>query len=624
MRTLLVATMAAALVLLLPGLAQAYYVDISITGAGRVYETTDANELDEHCPDSIEGFASSSGTPTGTLGATCRAGEADGDYGWGWAVRYVAEPAAGYRFDGWQSDGRTNPGPVVCDGSNSGSACQFATFANLQVRARFVDDTPPAMHSLNGPNQVVNGPATFTFSATSDPTLQRFECRVAGVHEWQACTSGQSENLSTGSYTFQVRAVDRSGNVSSTSEWGWTVDKIAPETSLTGGPSGTVASTSAQFEFTSNESGSFICALDGVQASCGSPKTYSGLGQGQHTFTVTARDVAGNNDPSPASRTWTVDTVAPGTTLAPSGPTGSTPETSATFTFASEPGASFRCQLDGQPVETSCVSPRTYTTLAEGLHTFKVWARDGAGNEDPSPATRSWTVVDTAPPSTTIDSGPAQDSSTQSTSATFTFSSNEAGTFECAVDGGAFVACTSPYVLNGLAVGSHAFSVRALDAAGNADPTPATRSWIVTVPLATGGGSTDAGGGSGGPVVTPEAVEVFSPRVVRKHALLGARTRLTALTIKQLPSDAKVQLRCVGGKRKGCAFKRKAVRHRGGDVKLAKLLRKLKLKKGAAIELRITAVSGQVKVVRYAIRRGKAPKARERCAAPGGALGACG
>jgi hypothetical protein len=99
MRAHLAAALAVALVLLLPAAAQAYYVDISITGAGRVYEMTDANEIDEHCPDAIEGFASPASTPTGSPGATCRAGDASGDYGWNWVVRYVAEPAAGYRFD---------------------------------------------------------------------------------------------------------------------------------------------------------------------------------------------------------------------------------------------------------------------------------------------------------------------------------------------------------------------------------------------------------------------------------------------------------------------------------------------------------------------------------------------
>ena len=220
-----------------PSAAQAYFVDISITGAGRVYETTDANELDEHCPDAIEGFASPGTTPTGSLGASCRAGDASGDYGWNWVVRYVAEPAAGYRFDGWQSDGRTTPGPVLCDGSNgssnySGTACQFATSADLQTRARFVDDRP---------RRFLAEWAEPAGQRRGDVHLQRRErphvpevreCRIGGVHEWQTCTSGYAPNLATGTYTLQVRAVDWSNNQSGESTWSWTVDKIAPETSL--------------------------------------------------------------------------------------------------------------------------------------------------------------------------------------------------------------------------------------------------------------------------------------------------------------------------------------------------------------------------------------------------------
>jgi hypothetical protein len=398
------AFVATAAFLLAAPAAQAWYVDISITGAGRVYETTDANELDEHCPDAIEGFASPSNTPTGTLGATCRAGDGSGDYGHGWVVRYVAEAAAGYRFAGWQSDGRTNPGPVLCDGSGgssnyAGAACQFATFQNLQTRARFVDDTNPSMSSLTGPNQVVNGAATFIFSAAADPTFRLFECRVAGVHEWQTCSSGRQENPPSGTYTFQVRGVDWSGNRSAESTWQWTVDKAAPTSTLAAsGPSGVFPSTSATFSFSSNESGSFRCTLDGVQSACSSPKSYAGLGQGSHTFAVQAVDLAGNVDPTPETRTWTVDTIAAETFLDSTGPSGNTTATTATFTFSSEPGAAFNCRIDNQAINTSCTSPMTYSGLSLGQHTFRVWARDAVGNTDASPELRTWTVVEAPPP----------------------------------------------------------------------------------------------------------------------------------------------------------------------------------------------------------------------------------
>ena len=341
--------------LLFPAAAQAWYVDVSITGAGRVYETTDANELDEHCPDSIEGFASTGTTPTGTLGASCRAGDATGDYGYGWVVRYVAEPAPGHRFAGWQSDGRTNPGPVLCDGAGgspnyAGAACQFATFANLQTRARFVDDTNPTMNAVTGPNGTVSGPASFTFSAATDPTFRLFECRVGGAHEWQTCSSGRQEDPPSGTYTFQVRGVDWSGNRSGESTWQWTVDKTPR------------------------------------------PRRWRRRARAAPSRAPRRRSA------SRRTRTWTVDTVAAETVLDPSGPSGNTIDTTATFAFSSEPGAAFNCRLDNQAINTNCTSPVTYTGLAEGQHTFRVWARDAVGNTDASPELRLWTVVAAPPP----------------------------------------------------------------------------------------------------------------------------------------------------------------------------------------------------------------------------------
>jgi large repetitive protein len=40
----------------------------------------------------------------------------------------------------------------------------------------------------------------------------------------------------------------------------------------------------------------------------------------------------------------------------------------------------------------ACVSPRSYSSLASGSHTFRVRAIDRAGNVDPTPAARTFTV----------------------------------------------------------------------------------------------------------------------------------------------------------------------------------------------------------------------------------------
>jgi len=42
--------------------------------------------------------------------------------------------------------------------------------------------------------------------------------------------------------------------------------------------------------------------------------------------------------------------------------------------------------------------------------------------------------------------------------------------------------CSSPITFNNLATGSHTFEVRAVDTAGNKDPSPATLTWKVVTP----------------------------------------------------------------------------------------------------------------------------------------------
>jgi hypothetical protein len=85
------------------------------------------------------------------------------------------------------------------------------------------------------------------------------------------------------------------------------------------------------------------------------------------------------------------DTSPPDTTIA-SGPSGTTTNAFATFTFSATEPSTFLCQLDGAGAAENCTSPKTYVNLEAGTHTVAVWATDGMGNADPTPATRSWTI----------------------------------------------------------------------------------------------------------------------------------------------------------------------------------------------------------------------------------------
>jgi hypothetical protein len=157
-------------------------------------------------------------------------------------------------------------------------------------------------------------------------------------------------------------------------------------------------------------------------------------------------------------------------------------------------------------VQVACDNPAAPGTLDDTiLNRARVVWRDA---DNPAPAAL-WSVQGPTPalrvdldctgyvpgggpvaPDTTITGGPANGSSTTATSASFTFTgTNSPTSFECQLDGGAWTACTSPRTYTGLAVGSHTFAVRAINAAGT-DASPASRSWTVTA---------SSGGGDGHP-----------------------------------------------------------------------------------------------------------------------------
>ena len=208
-----------------------------------------------------------------------------------------------------------------------------------------------------------------------------------------------------GAHTFEVRAIDAGRQPDhSPASRSFTVDTVAPQTQIDSGPSGLTNNDTADVRLLLNEAGaSFQCRLDSTRTAtsprCTSPKPYSSLADGAHTFEVRATDAAGNTDHSPASRSFTVDTVAPQTQI-DSGPSGPTNNATPTFAFSSEAGASFQCRLDSNQEAdfAACTSPKPYSSLADGAHTFEVRAIDaGRQHRTKARASRSFTVDTVAP-----------------------------------------------------------------------------------------------------------------------------------------------------------------------------------------------------------------------------------
>jgi hypothetical protein len=357
------------------------------------------------------------------------------------------------------------------------SGSRGETFDVDGVSLKSGDSTPPDTQITSAPSGTrADKTATIAFSASEVGAT--FQCSLDSA-SFAACTSPVSlTGLRDGSHTFRVRAVDSVGNADqSPASVTWSVDTTAPDTTITSAPATPTASTSATIAFASEAGATFQCALDGAAfAVCTSPLVLTGLAEGSHTLAVRAADALGNVDASPATATWAVDRTPPDTTIA-AAPAPAVSSALATIAFgASETPVTFECSLDGAAY-AACVSPVALTGLADGSHTFSVRALDALGNADQSPATATW-LVDTVAPDTAIDGGP--DGRTTSRSASFPVSSNENGvTYECRLDQAPFAACTSPIALASLEYGSHTVEVRAKDAAGNVDGSPAARSWTV-------------------------------------------------------------------------------------------------------------------------------------------------
>ena len=372
--------------------------------------------------------------------------------------------------------------PALTDGPH--------TFAVRATDAALNTDPSPASYGWTvdtvGPDTILTAvepdptnDATADFTFASDKAGSTFTCSVDDTPFTPCSSPYATPALAQGSHSFGVRATDLAGNTDLTpAAWSWTLDTSAPNTTLTAVPPNPTHDTTGGFSFTSTESGStFSCSLDGSgYNSCSSPLSIAALTQGTHTFAVRATDLAGNTDATPASYSWTVDTTAPDTSFTSTEP-DPTNDTTADFTFTStESGSTFVCSVDGDP-SAPCTSPYATPSLSAGQHTLAVTATDLAGNSDPTPATFTWTL-DTTAPNTTLTS--VEPTPTNDPTGDFTFVSDKSGsTFQCSIDNGAFTSCSSPFATAALAQGSHTLAVRAIDLAGNIDPTPATSTWLL-------------------------------------------------------------------------------------------------------------------------------------------------
>lgn len=285
-------------------------------------------------------------------------------------------------------------------------------------------------------------------------------------------------------------------------------DNTPPDTSITAGPTGWINVQSATFSWTGSDDVTatanlvYSWRLDGgawSAYSSATTTTLTGLAEGSHTFDVRAKDEAGNVDPTPATRSFSVDTVKP-TSSVNALPTY---ETSRSFMISyavNDPAPSsgvasvhlwYKAPGGVWTDYGAFTSGGTFTATQDGAYEFYAIASDNAGNVESAPVSAdASTTVDTTKPVSSVGSLP-----TYETSLTFNVPFTASDTGGSGVnyvelyyrkDGGSWTKygttfTSTPISFTASADGFYEFYTRATDNAGNVEDAPASADASTTV-----------------------------------------------------------------------------------------------------------------------------------------------
>ena len=350
-----------------------------------------------------------------------------------------------------------------------------------------VDWTAPNMRWIKKPSSLsVLSEAYFEFEATDENTSNfSFECRLNDF-EPQPCENPYNLiDLSDGSYQLIISTSDASGNTASLA-YQWVIDTQAPELKIVEHPGAYTNQSVSTFRFLSIDAHpqkNFECSIDGAFFhSCSSPFSFSPQ-EGVHRLQVRTQDRAGNMSKT-LSHDWLVDLTPPMLTLLDL-PEKLSNKRVAEMSFSVEDEGSgidsLRCSLNG--VESSCLSPISYSDLSDGLYRFEVSAEDKAGNL--SVQLYEWELDATSPELQMVKAPRSYSNESESVFEFLVLGDRDPQVFECAWDSLSFRPCSSPLRLN-LPEGGHSLQVRTQDGAGNMSK-PLSHDWLVdrTPPMLT-------------------------------------------------------------------------------------------------------------------------------------------
>ena len=345
----------------------------------------------------------------------------------------------------------------------------------------------------------------FTEAACSGTPVDDSKAAFEGAGIETAVPANETSELS-------ARARDAAGNWSSCAEGpGYTHDDVGPAapTINSTDPGSPASDPTPKVKGTSAADAASIEIF--TQADCqGTPATgtkalFEGAGiaaavdlNATTALSARAKDAAGNASDCSAPLDYTHDDIAPAApTISASTPASPANDNAPRIRGTAEADSSVDLYLaagcdSSNPLGTSTAatfaSAGIQVSVSDNTTTaFAATATDAAGNtstcsapfayEELTPPPPSPPDPDTTPPQTRIDAGPKK--KVKSKKASFSFSSNEPGSrFECKLDKSTYQACRSPMTVKAKK-GRHLLAVRAVDAAGNVDPSPATWKWQV-------------------------------------------------------------------------------------------------------------------------------------------------
>ncbi|MDX6591717.1 MAG: hypothetical protein QOJ13_913 [Gaiellales bacterium] len=326
-----------------------------------------------------------------------------------------------------------------------------------------------------------------TWSAPADSGgsgVKRYEVSRNGTPVGTPTTPSFTDagNTAQGTFSYTVIAVDGAGNRSQAASPAKTivVDKTAPTTPGTpvAAQSETSSAPALTWSASSDTSGiaSYRIFRSGTQAGTSATTSFTDTGlktSGTYTYTVVAVDGAGNSSPQSGGTSVTFDASAP---PAPTGLAASVsaPVVSLSWNTVvdSSPGTvTYRLSRNGAPITTTAST--TYDDRpGDGTHTYTVAAIDGLGNVSPqsSPVT---VTLSPAPPSDstapTTPLGVFARTSGAGNVVSWALATDDTGvTGYQVLRGGAVVGTPAAPPFTDPAPGSGLYTVKAVDAAGNA------------------------------------------------------------------------------------------------------------------------------------------------------------